>query len=162
MRLPKRKVKVLGLTGAFVLAGAGVDADLNPLQFGGGFSLKGVCPEEGRALVGVYEPERLELRNHCQEVSGIVASVSRNPDGDHHVDLVPDEGYEWLLNGANEGQLVTEIMPRDLGRLPVPKVGDHLTLVGAYVTDTPHGWNEIHPMWAERWDDGRFYTSGSS
>jgi hypothetical protein len=120
----------------------------------------GVCPAPASVLVGVYDPQRFTLLNSCQTVSGTVAEVLTNVDGDYHVLLKVDPGYETLLSTANQGQLVTELMPRDLGRLPVPKVGDHLTLVGAHVIDHPHGWSEIHPIWSETWDNGSVYTSG--
>lgn len=50
-------------------------------------------------------------------------------------------------------------MPRDGGHLPKPAVGDRVTFVGAWVTDTEHGWNEIHPVWREILNGGVF-TSG--
>jgi hypothetical protein len=28
----------------------------------------------------------------------------------------------------------------------VPPVGTHVDVIGAYVNDTEHGWNEIHPV----------------
>jgi hypothetical protein len=120
----------------------------------------GGCPGPASALVGVYDPQRLTVLNPCQTVSGTVEQILTNVDGDYHINLKPDPGYETLLSAANQGQLVTEIMPRDLGRLPVPKVGDHLTLVGVHVIDQAHGWNEIHPIWSEKWDNGPIYTSG--
>ena len=119
-----------------------------------------VCPAPGSALTGVYEPSRLLVLNPCQSFSGTVDHVSPMPDGDYHVDLKPDPGYESLLNAANQGLLVTEIMPRDLGRLAIPSAGQHLQLAGAYVNDTETGWNELHPVWAESWDNGTTYTSG--
>jgi hypothetical protein len=50
-------------------------------------------------------------------------------------------------------------MPRDGGHLPKPKKGDHVTLVGAWVLDTEHGWQELHPVWREILN-GSVYTSG--
>jgi hypothetical protein len=118
-----------------------------------------VCPAPASALTGVYDPSRLTVLIPCQSFSGTVDHVVPMLDGDYHVDLVPDPGYEWLLNGANEGLLVVEIMPRDLGRLAIPSAGEHLKLAGAYVNDTETGWNELHPVWAEWRDDGSTYMS---
>ena len=81
-------------------------------------------------------------------------------DGDVHMTLAVDEPYRDLLNGANEGLLVVELMPRDGGHLPAPEAGAHVVLTGAWVLDTDHGWNEIHPVWAESIDGGPFFTSG--
>ena len=109
----------------------------------------------------MYEPSRLVVLNPCQSFSGTVDHVTLMSDGDYHVDLIPDPGYESLLNAANQGLLVVEIMPRNLGRLVIPSPGEHLQLSGAHVNDTETGWNELHPVWAEWKDDGTTYTSGS-
>jgi hypothetical protein len=29
-------------------------------------------------------------------------------------------------------------------------VGDRIEAYGAWVTDNPHGWNELHPAWKIR------------
>ena len=43
--------------------------------------------------------------------------------------------------------LVIEIIPKDQGShlIQVPKNCDRIEAYGAWVTDNPHGWNEIHP-----------------
>jgi len=46
--------------------------------------------------------------------------------------------------------LVIEIVPKDQNNNPsvqIPKNGDIIQAYGAWVTDTPHGWNELHPVW---------------
>jgi hypothetical protein len=50
-------------------------------------------------------------------------------------------------------------MPRDGGHLPAPTVGEHIGLTGAWVLDTNHGWNELHPVWTENLA-GITYRSG--
>ena len=50
-------------------------------------------------------------------------------------------------------------MPRDHGHLPAPNVGVRIGLLGAWVLDTDHGWNEFHPVWQESLN-GRVYSSG--
>jgi hypothetical protein len=47
------------------------------------------------------------------------------------------------------GNLVVEFMPRDGDHLPAPRVGDRISLTGAWVLDTNHGWEELHPVWSE-------------
>ncbi|HJT47422.1 MAG TPA: hypothetical protein VJ729_04510 [Nitrososphaeraceae archaeon] len=42
-----------------------------------------------------------------------------------------------------------EIIPKDQksSLLQIPKNGDRIRAYGAWVTDNPHGWNELHPIW---------------
>ena len=77
-----------------------------------------------------------------------------------HMTLAVDAPYRYLLNDANEGLLVVELMPRDGDHLPAPEVGARVVLTGAWVLDTDHGWNEIHPVWAESIDGGPIFESG--
>ena len=62
--------------------------------------------------------------------------------------------------GEQHGWLVVEYMPRDGGHLPEPSVGDSVRLIGAWVDDTQHSWNEIHPVWAASVNGGSWHTSG--
>jgi hypothetical protein len=123
----------------------------------------------------VYHEDRLEARNRCLTVTGTVAYVSHEDDGDIHVDLTLPPNEAHLLNAGNRayqyGQLVTEIVPADEpgctpGRPPrpahgsynygvctgadltAPPVGARVAVVGPYVLDADHGWMEIHPVWA--------------
>jgi hypothetical protein len=131
----------------------------------------------GNPLANVYHEDRLEVRNRCLTVTGTVAYVAHEDDGDIHVNLslLPSEAH--LLNEANVadqyGQLVTEIVPADgpgctPGRPPrpahgsynygvctgaditAPPVGARVAVTGPYVLDADHGWMEIHPIWAIR------------
>jgi len=99
-------------------------------------------------------------------VTGIVAEIAREPDGDSHIWLRVDRGYEYLLNAENHFQaraaLLAEIIPDcplstnppdantaakcPPSRLPMPLIGDHIAIDGPWVLDTGHGWNEIHPV----------------
>jgi hypothetical protein len=121
------------------------------------------CPSKTHALDGVYHPARLVILKVCQRASGVVDHVILEQDGDLHIRLRLDAIYAGLLNSVNtarqHGDLVVEFMPRDGGHLPKPASGDRLTLVGAWVTDTEHGWNEIHPVWREILS-GNVFTSG--
>jgi hypothetical protein len=105
----------------------------------------------GAALVGVYHPERLKMKSRCRVAVGTVEQVKfEEYDGDVHIELRLDRGQEKLLASGNErvgGTLVVEIIPWDRGRVPVPALGDRIQVVGPWVDDTAHGWNEIHPAW---------------
>lgn len=128
----------------------------------------------GDPLANVYHPYRLQVRNACMTVTGTVAYIHNENDGDVHVDLALPASESGLLNKGNDahqdGQLVTEIVPADQpgctpGRpsrpaagsdnygictgadLVTPPIGAQVTVVGPYVLDANHGWMEIHPVW---------------
>src|SRR5207302_9646609 len=100
----------------------------------------------------------------CRRAVGTVVRTRVEPDGDLHFDVRLDPGFQKLLSSGNEakqgGALVVEFMPRDGGHLPAPTVGDRVALVGAWVDDTDHGWNELHPVWSARINGGATHTSG--
>lgn len=114
-------------------------------------------------LAGVWGPKRLRVLNPCRTVSGIVQQVEYMPsDGDYHFKLKLDAQYSKMLFAANmtkaNGDLVVEIIPMDDGKFPVPSDGEHVTLTGAYVLDTGHGWAELHPVWRINGKGSAAYT----
>jgi hypothetical protein len=117
---------------------------------------------EGDVLAGVHNPGRLKVLSPCQEVIGRVeGDKGLQDDGDRVYLLDVDEEYKHLLNEENDkkqdGMLVVEIIPadQDSSFIKIPKEGDRIHIVGAWVTDegvrsdgvTKLGWNEIHPVW---------------
>ncbi|HEX6459116.1 MAG TPA: hypothetical protein VF032_09390 [Thermoleophilaceae bacterium] len=125
--------------------------------------LAGFCPASSHVLDGVYHPERLTVLSPCREAAGVVEIVRTEEDGDSHFDIRLDPAYRSMLapgNAAQNGDLVVEYMPRDHGHLYTPQVGEHITLVGAWVDDTDHSWNELHPVWAARIGSGDWQRSG--
>src|SRR5205085_934679 len=105
----------------------------------------------GWPLVGVYHPERLKVHAGCVRAAGTVEQVKfEQYDGDVHFELRLDPGQARLLgsgNGRVDGTLVVEIIPWDRARVRVPTVGRRVEVVGPWVADNAHGWNEIHPAW---------------
>ena len=105
----------------------------------------------GNPLAGVYHPSRLNVKSRCRVVNGTVSKVVfEQYDGDVHVDLLPDAGFRNLLADGNDrvgGNLVVELIPQDRARVAVPAEGARIQVVGPWVEDTQHGWNEIHPAW---------------
>ena len=105
----------------------------------------------GSPLAGVYHPQRLKVKSRCRIAIGTVSKVKFEAyDGDVHLDLRLDPGYEDLLSDGNArvgGNLVVEIIPQDRSRVAVPAEGARIEVVGPWVADTQHGWNEIHPAW---------------
>jgi hypothetical protein len=124
---------------------------------GGGCFLRRAAPppsphcRSGSPLVGVYHPERLKVKSRCRVAVGTVEKVkSELYDGDIHIALRLDRGQEGLLSAGNSrvgGTLILEIIPWDRSRVLVPDVGQRIEVVGPWVDDTAHGWNEIHPAW---------------
>jgi hypothetical protein len=115
-------------------------------------------------LDGVYHPERLTVLSPCQAATGRVTTVRHEQDGDLHIDVALEPRSASLTNAVNDarqhGDLVVEFMARDSDHLPEPGVGDAISLVGAWVDDTEHGWNELHPVWSVRLGGGPRSTSG--
>ena len=107
-------------------------------------------------MAGVYHPQRLKVKSRCAVAVGTVAvgTVGKVKfeayDGDVHLDLRLDPGYERLLDDGNArvgGNLVVEVIPYDRSRVAIPEEGARVQVVGPWVADTQHGWNEIHPAW---------------
>ena len=114
----------------------------------------------------VYNPDRLQVLNACQSVSGTVEKVIQEADGDVHIRLMVDQGYENLLNQANYdyqyGTLVLEVVcayPATqadavsacsgyTNTITIPSLSENISVWGQYVTDLDHGWNEIHPVFS--------------
>lgn len=122
------------------------------------------CPDPAHVLDGVYHPDRLVVHEPCRKITGSVEDVRDEEDGDIHILVRLDSQYRDMLMPNNfsvqHGDLVVEFMPRDYGHLPRPSVGDRLTLVGAYVDDTEHGWAELHPVWTVSINGGAAAQSG--
>jgi len=129
----------------------------------------------GNPLANVYHPYRLIVQKRCLTVTGTVAYIRYEDDGDIHVNLRLPPNEVGLLNHANladeSGDLVTEIVPADQpgctrGKVPLsphgsynfgictgadikaPAIGSQVSVTGPYVLDADHGWMEIHPVWA--------------
>jgi hypothetical protein len=127
------------------------------MLIGGGCFLRRPVPppsphcRSGSTLVGVYHPERLKVKSRCRVAVGTVEKVKPELyDGDIHIELRLDRGQEGLLSAGNSrvgGTLILEIIPWDRSRVLVPDVGQRIEVVGPWVDDTAHGWNEIHPAW---------------
>lgn len=68
-------------------------------------------------LADVYHPDRLRVIRPCLTVTGTVALLRHEPDGDWHVNLRLRASETGLLDAANDryerGELVAEIVPAD-------------------------------------------------
>lgn len=108
---------------------------------------------DGNVLDGASNEEDLKVLADCQEAVGDVMHTKKMDDGDYKFLLKLDDQYEFLVNDRNEektdGLLIVEIVPKDqdLQSLYLPDTGDKVHIWGAWVTDEPKGWHEIHPTW---------------
>ena len=110
---------------------------------------------QGNIFDGVDRQSRFTVLSTCEMAIGIVHDMkgAKEDDGDYQFNLDVEQPYKHLLNGENikqvNGMLVIEIIPKDqnLSSVQIPKNGDRVEVHGAWVTDNPHGWNELHPAW---------------
>lgn len=106
----------------------------------------------GNVLDGASNAEDLRVLADCQDATGTVMHTKKMDDGDYKFFLNLDGPFKFLVNEKNndktQGFLVVEIVPPDQNSVGVlPKEGDHVHVWGAWVTDKPKGWHEIHPTW---------------
>jgi hypothetical protein len=125
------------------------------------------CSDPASISSHVYHPYRLQTVKSCITASGTVDSIIEESDGDVHVRLNLDQAYSNLTNSANDqyqySDLVVEIIcvnppsqtdaipacQNYTNQIPVPNVGQHITITGPYVLDTDHyNWAEIHPAYS--------------
>ena len=116
-------------------------------------ALTGPDCKTGNVLAGASNEEDLRVLSECQEATGVVMHTKKMDDGDYKFFLNLDDKFKFLTNEKNndktDGFLVVEIVPPDQGKsgIVLPKEGDHVHVWGAWVTDKPKGWHEIHPTW---------------
>jgi hypothetical protein len=120
----------------------------------------------------VYNPDRLQIVAACVHVTGTIHAVRREADGDLHILLHLDPAYVYLLQPANQGEelgdlVVEPVCVQSVTQLdaeaacaadpdpltpPFPVVGERVWMEGRYVFDLDHGgWAELHPLY--RWGD---------
>jgi hypothetical protein len=108
---------------------------------------------DGNVLDGASNAEDLKVLAECQDAVGDVMHTKKMDDGDYKFLLKLDDQYQFLVNDHNQektdGLLVIEIVPKDqsIENIYLPKEGDKVHVWGAWVTDEPKGWHEIHPTW---------------
>jgi hypothetical protein len=116
---------------------------------------KGITAPEcrsGNVLSGASNAEDLRVLADCQDATGTVMHTKKMNDGDYKFFLKVDDPFKFLVNEKNndktDGFLVVEIVHADQNSAgALPKEGDHVHIWGAWVTDKPKGWHEIHPTW---------------
>lgn len=113
----------------------------------------------------IYNPTRLQVIKSCITVTGTVEVIRHEADGDQHVLIRLDPQFSNLVNSINiskqHGDLVIEPVcnssPSQQDTIDQGvcdgfnqdfnlTIGEHISILGAYVLDTQHGWNELHPV----------------
>jgi hypothetical protein len=125
-----------------------------------------LCRDPNNISGHVYNPARLQPVKSCVTASGIADSVIVEDDGDYHVWFHVDSQYANLPNSENngyrQGDLLAEIICANMvlqqdavlacegytNQIPIPSVGQNITVTGPYVLDSVHGWMEIHPVYS--------------
>lgn len=108
---------------------------------------------DGNVLAGASNKKDLRILSKFEEVIGTVKHTKKMNDGDYKFALKVRDKYKFLLNKINKkktgGYLIVEIVPKDQKDKNIlkPKKGDRVDVWGAWVTDKPKGWHEIHPAW---------------
>ncbi len=108
---------------------------------------------DGNVLDGASNAKDLKVLADCQEAVGDVMHTKKMNDGDYKFLIKLDDKYQYLKNDKNDektdGLLIVEIVPKDqdISSLYLPESGDKVHIWGAWVTDEPKGWHEIHPTW---------------
>jgi hypothetical protein len=107
----------------------------------------------GDVLDGASNTKDLKVLAECQDAIGDVMHTKKMDDGDYKFLLKLDDQYQFLINDHNDektdGLLVVEVVPKDqdIQSIYLPEEGDKVHVWGAWVTDEPKGWHEIHPTW---------------
>ena len=117
-------------------------------------SKQGSNCRSGDVLAGASNKKDLKVLSNCEEVIGTVKHTKKMNDGDYKFALKVRDQYKDLLNKISNkktgGYLMVEIVPKDQKNnkdVVKPKTGDKVDVWGAWVTDKPKGWHEIHPAW---------------
>jgi len=116
----------------------------------------------------IYSPDRLRLLAPCIKLTGTIEEEKAEPDGDYHVRLYLDPGQtcagQPCLDADNLGQQAGDLVLEPVCENPIrqadavsacqgyhnalvlPPVGSHVVVMGPFMLDTDHGWDEIHPL----------------
>jgi hypothetical protein len=131
-----------------LLRGGGLETAMEPPASAPAWETGAVACRDD-PMVGVPHPTRFVVVASCSTMSGTVRQVRRDPaDGELNLLIAVDEGYARFLPSADGGVLRAAVVPPDVPKLRVPRVGEHATLYGAWVRDrNQHNQVALHPTW---------------
>jgi hypothetical protein len=100
-------------------------------------------------MIAVPHPTRFIVVANCSTVAGIVRQVRRDPaDGELNMLIELDQSSAQFLPSAEGAVLRAAVVPRDVPKVRVPRVGQHATLYGAWVLDrNQRNQVALHPVW---------------
>jgi len=100
-------------------------------------------------MIGVPHPTRFVVVANCSTVSGTIKQVRRDPaDGELNIFLQVDRSYARFLQSSFARELRAAVVPRDVPKVRIPRVGQHATLYGAWVLDrNQRNQVALHPVW---------------
>jgi hypothetical protein len=116
-------------------------------------TLTGDNCRDGNVLDCASNEGDLKVLAECEDAAGDVMHTKKMDDGDYKFLVKLDDKYKFLVNDKNdektEGLLVVEVVPKyqSISTVDLPQEGDKVHVWGAWVTDEPKGWHEIHPTW---------------
>jgi hypothetical protein len=115
-------------------------------------------------MAHVPHPTRFVVLAGCSTVSGTVRQVRRDPvDGELNMLVALDQPYSRFLLYGNQGLLRTAVVPRDIPKVSVPKVGQHAAFYGSWVLDrNQHNQAAMHPVWKVQLSSTTGVGAGSS
>lgn len=111
--------------------------------------------------------DRLHVIRNCVQVTGTIESARAERDGDWHIRLKLDPAFRDMLDDKNISEEHGDLVLEPVCSNPIRQhdtidegacdgfkqdifdksmIGEHVEVVGAYVTDMEHGWNELHPV----------------
>jgi hypothetical protein len=131
-----------------VLRGGGLETALAP-PAGAPAWQTGATACRDDPMVGVPHPTRYVVVANCSAVSGRVRQVRRDPaDGELNLLIAVDRRYARFLPSTDKGVLRAAVVPPDVPKVTVPRVGQHATFYGAWVRDrNQHNQVALHPVW---------------
>jgi hypothetical protein len=100
-------------------------------------------------LAHVHDPGRLRVITACVEVTGVVLedAAYQPGDGDRLIVLDVDAPYRRYLP-PGQRTLPVRVIPADYGVFPLPRRGDRIAAVGAWVRNrNQRDIAELHPAW---------------
>jgi hypothetical protein len=120
------------------------------------------CRDDPMAYVP--HPTRFVVLARCSTVSGVIRQVRRDPvDGELNLLVALDQPYSRFLLYGNQGLLRTAVVPRDIPKVSVPRVGQHATFYGSWVMDrNQHNQAAMHPVWKVQLTGAAGLAAGSA
>ena len=115
-------------------------------------------------MIAVPHPTRFVVVANCSTVAGVVKQVRRDPaDGELNMLIELDQSYAQFLPSAEDAVLRAAVVPRDVPKVSVPRVGEHATLYGAWVLDrNQRNQVALHPVWGVEATERRCRTDDAA